>query len=72
MHKSEILRLYGQTRTEGLTLVPTKLYFKHGRSKSRSAWPKARRNFDKRDDEARKQASREIDRHLKNRRHNED
>ena len=72
MHKNEILRLYGQTRTEGLTLVPTKLYFKHGRVKVEIGLAKGKKNFDKRDDEARKQASREIDRHLKNRRHSED
>jgi len=72
MHKSEMLRLYGQSRSEGLTLVPTKLYFKHGRVKVEIGIAKGKKNYDKRDDEARKQASREIDRHLKNRRHNED
>jgi len=43
LHKNEILRLYGQTRIEGLTLVPTKLYFKQAGSKSKSAWPEAKR-----------------------------
>ena len=66
MHKREILRLYSQTRQEGLTLVPTKLYFKHGRVKVEISLAKGKKNYDKREDEARKQASREIDRRLKN------
>jgi SsrA-binding protein len=66
MHKREIVRLYGQTRQEGLTLVPTKLYFKHGRVKVEISLAKGKKNYDKREDEARKQASREIDRRLKN------
>src|SRR5438093_13744749 len=33
MHRREIDRLYGQVREKGLTLVPTKLYFKDGRVK---------------------------------------
>jgi SsrA-binding protein len=68
LHKNEILRLYGQTRTAGLTLVPTRLYFRHGRVKVEIGLARGKKNYDKREDEARKQASRDIDRHLKNRR----
>lgn len=72
MHKREILRLYGQAKTEGLTLVPTKLYFKHGRVKVEVSLAKGKKSFDKREDEARKQANREIDRRLKDRGRGED
>lgn len=72
MHKNEILRLFGQVRTEGLTLVPTKLYFKRGRVKVEISLAKGKKNFDKRDDDARKQAGREIERRLKNNGRDED
>ncbi|MDD2534827.1 MAG: SsrA-binding protein SmpB [Eubacteriales bacterium] len=72
MHKREILRLFGQVRTEGLTLVPTKLYFKHGRVKVEISLAKGKKNYDKREDDAKKQANREIDRRLKDRGRGED
>ncbi len=49
MHKREIMRLYGQTRERGLTLVPTKLYLKNGRVKVELALAQGRRDYDKRD-----------------------
>ena len=33
MHKAEIAKLFGETRQKGFTLVPLKIYFKHGRAK---------------------------------------
>ena len=65
MHKREILRLYGLTRQKGLTLVPTKLYFKYGRVKVEVSLARGKKNFDKRDTEAKKQADREIEKKLK-------
>lgn len=49
MHKREIMRLYGQTRERGLTLVPTKLYLKNGRVKVELALAQGRRDYDKRE-----------------------
>jgi SsrA-binding protein len=72
MHKREILRIFGQVRQEGLTLVPTKLYFKNGRVKVEISLAKGKKSFDKREDEARKHASREIDRRLKDRGRHDD
>jgi len=66
MHKREILRLFGIVRQEGLTLVPTKLYFKNGRVKVEISLARGKKNYDKRDSEAKKQANREIDRRMKN------
>ena len=67
MHKREILRLYGIVRQEGLTLVPTRLYFKHGRVKVEIGVARGKKNYDKRDSEARKQAARDIDIRIKER-----
>lgn len=67
MHKREILRLFGVVRQEGLTLVPTKLYFKNGRVKVEISLARGKKNYDKRDSDAKKQASREIDRRMKER-----
>jgi SsrA-binding protein len=46
-------------------LVPTRLYFKNGRVKVEVSLAKGKKNYDKRDSEARKQAGREIERRLK-------
>ena len=42
MHRREIERLIGKTREKGLTLVPTRLYFKGRARRSRSRWRAAR------------------------------
>ena len=65
MHKREILRLFGIVRQEGLTLVPTRLYFKNGRVKVEISLARGKKNYDKRDSEAKKQANRDIERRLK-------
>lgn len=65
MHKREIVRLLGVTKQKGLTLVPTKVYFKQGRVKIEVSLAKGKKQFDKRDADAQKQAKMEIDRRLK-------
>ncbi|MBQ8079917.1 MAG: SsrA-binding protein SmpB [Oscillospiraceae bacterium] len=65
MHKSEIHRLLGKVKTEGLTLVPLSLYFKDGRVKVQLGLCKGKKLYDKREDAAKRDAKREIDRHLK-------
>ncbi|MDD4141023.1 MAG: SsrA-binding protein SmpB [Eubacteriales bacterium] len=67
MHKREILRLFGLVRQQGLTLVPTKLYFKFGKVKLELGLARGKKSFDKRDSEAKKQADRAIERRLKDR-----
>ncbi|MGI6334163.1 MAG: SsrA-binding protein SmpB [Saccharofermentanales bacterium] len=67
MHKREILRLFGIVRQEGLTLIPTKLYFKRGRVKVEISLARGKKNYDKRESLAKKQADREIERRLKDR-----
>ncbi|MBR3533411.1 MAG: SsrA-binding protein SmpB [Clostridiales bacterium] len=66
MHKKEIIRLYSKIKLDGLTLVPLKCYFKDSRVKFEIGLARGKKNYDKRDAEADRQAKREIDRALKN------
>ncbi len=67
MHKREIIRLYSKTKEDGLTLVPTKCYFKDSKVKFEIGLARGKKNYDKRDTEAEKQAKRDIERAVKNR-----
>ena len=68
LHRREIDRLYGQLREKGLTLVPTKLYFKDGRVKVELALARGKDVRDKRRTIADRDAKRQIERALKSRR----
>ena len=48
LNKKEINKLIGRINKEGLTLVPTKLYFKNGKAKIEIAVAKGKKHFDKR------------------------
>ena len=65
LHRREIDRLYGQVREKGLTLVPTRLYFKDGRVKTELALGKGKDLRDKRRDVSERDAKRDIERALK-------
>ena len=65
LHKNEILKLFGQTREKGYTLVPLKVYFKRGRAKVEIALASGKHTYDKRRDLADKAAKREMERALK-------
>ncbi len=66
-HKNEIRRLYDKVRQEGLTLIPLKLYFKGSRVKVEVGLCKGKKLYDKRDDMAKRQSQRDIERALKER-----
>jgi len=68
LHRREIDSLYGSVREKGLTLVPTRLYFKNGRVKIELALAKGKETRDKRRDIADRDAKRQIERALKSRR----
>ncbi len=68
MHKREIDRLSRETAERGLTLVPLSLYFKDGKAKVELALARGKRTYDKRHDLARRDAAREVDRALRQRR----
>lgn len=65
LHKSEINRLYGLMKQQGFTLIPLSLYFKGSRVKLQLGLCKGKKLYDKRDDAARRDAGREIDRAMK-------
>ena len=65
MHKKEILRLFGQLKQQGLTIIPLSLYFKGSRVKVQVGLCKGKKLYDKRADIAQKTANREIQRTLK-------
>ena len=48
LNKREINKLIGKMNQEGLTLIPTKMYFKKGKAKIEIAVGKGKKNFDKR------------------------
>jgi SsrA-binding protein len=67
LHRREIASLYGKIRERGLTLVPTKLYFKDGKVKVEVALARGKERRDKRRDLAKRDADRQIERALKSR-----
>lgn len=67
MHKREINRLFGLMKQQGFTLIPLSLYFKGSRVKVQLGLCKGKKLYDKRDDAARRDAAREIDRAMKQR-----
>ncbi len=67
MHKKEIMRLFGMVKQESYTLIPLSLYFKGSRVKLEMGLCKGKKLHDKREDMARRDAKREMDRALKER-----
>jgi len=49
MHRAEIDKLIGKTQIKGLTLIPTRLYLKHGRAKIELAIGRGKKIHDKRE-----------------------
>jgi len=68
MHKSEIRKLQQAVMQQGLALIPLSVYLKDGRMKVEIALCKGKKNYDKRDDIAKRDAEREMERHMKERR----
>ena len=67
LHRREISSLIGKVSERGLTLVPTRLYFKEGRAKVELAVARGKEARDKRRDIAEREAKRQIERALKDR-----
>ena len=68
LHKKELASLAGKVAQRGLTLVPTKLYFRDGRAKVELALARGKEQRDKRRDLAKREAERQMERALKSRR----
>ena len=67
LHRQEINKLIGKVKEKGMALVPLKLYLKHGLVKMELALATGKKLYDKRQDMAKKDAKREMDRALKER-----
>ena len=67
MHKKEIMRLFGLVKQENYTLIPVSLYFKGSRVKVQLGLCKGKKLYDKRQDIAKRDAKRDMDRALKER-----
>jgi SsrA-binding protein len=68
LRRSEIAKFAGKASERGYTLVPLKLYFKHGRAKVELAVARGKQFHDKRQDQKKAEAQREIRRVMKERR----
>ena len=60
VHRNELNKLIGKTHQKGLTLVPTRMYFRNGRVKVEMALAKGKQTWDKRETERRKTADKEA------------
>ena len=68
LHRREVDSLGAKVRERGLTLVPTRLYFRDGRAKVELALARGKEQRDKRRDLAKREAQRDMERALKSRR----
>ncbi|HIB86593.1 TPA: SsrA-binding protein SmpB [Candidatus Poribacteria bacterium] len=66
LHRKEIRKLDGKTRTSGITIVPTKAYFDKGKVKVEIALARGKRDYDKRQDLKKQTDQRMIRDYIKN------
>ena len=64
LHKHQIRWLAQKIKTEGYTVVPTKLYFVKGKAKVEIALAKGKKNYDKRETIKKRDLQRELDKGL--------
>jgi SsrA-binding protein len=67
LHRAEIERLVGKTAQKGLTLVPTRIYFKGSRAKVELALARGKQGRDRRREIADRDAQREVEREFRRR-----
>ena len=67
MHRREINRLMGLVAQQGFTLIPLSIYFKGSRVKVQLGLCRGKKLYDKREDMARRDAKRDMERALKER-----
>ena len=65
MHRREIRKLHALVKQDGYTLVPLSVYFKDARVKVEIGLCKGKKNYDKRDAAAQRDARREMERAMK-------
>lgn len=67
LHKKQINYLGNQTKTQGVTVIPLKVYIKDGYAKVLIGVAQGKKKYDKRESLKQKDMKREVDRALKNR-----
>jgi SsrA-binding protein len=67
LHRAEIERLVGKTAQRGLTLIPTRIYFKGPRAKVELALARGKEGRDRRREIAERDVRREVEREFKSR-----
>jgi len=67
MHKRVIMKLQGLVQQKGYTIVPLSLYFSGSHVKVELGLCRGKKLYDKRESDAKRQAERDIDRHMKDR-----
>ena len=67
MHKRQINYLFGKVKQDGYSIIPLQVYLKNSRVKLKIALCKGKKLYDKRDDMAKKDAKRQIERAMKER-----
>ena len=65
LHKKEIRKLIGQIQQQGYALIPTSVYLKGSLVKVSLALAKGKKLYDKRDDMAKRDSKRSMDRAIK-------
>lgn len=65
LHKVEINKMKGKISEQGYTIMPLQIYFSNGRAKIEIGIAKGKKNYDKRQDIAKKDQRREIQREFK-------
>ena len=63
----ERTKLFSKTREKGFTIIPLKIYFKHGRAKMEIALASGKHTYDKRQDLAAKAVKRDVEREMRDR-----
>ncbi|NLP44789.1 MAG: SsrA-binding protein SmpB [Peptococcaceae bacterium] len=67
LHRSEISKLVGKVQQQGMTLIPLKIYIKNGLAKIELGLCKGKKSYDKREDIAKRDAKRQMERDLRER-----
>ena len=69
LHKRETMRLFGKVRQDGYSIIPLSVYLKNSSVKVEIALCRGKKLYDKREDAARQDAKRQMDRAMKERNH---
>ncbi len=67
LHRSQIRRVFGKAQEKGFTLVPLRLYFKHGVAKLELAVARGKKQYDKRAAIEEREAQRRMERAVRRR-----